>query len=316
MDIENIRTWYYINSKPTRNDIREGKVKLPEGVNQSLIENLIPIFNRETIDCSLTTEYDNSKTNKNIVITSDWHIPFVDKDCLELFIRFLKEYQPDELVLNGNINDCTSFSTHPKIREFAQVLRTARQERDLWLPIAELIRTTLPNTKIIYIGSQCHEGWIDKWVSLSPILVDDDNYTIEKWFKLDDYGIDFIPEVYDVDSSSTFLISHGTTARGKGGVSAYAEMEMSGTNVAVGHTHRLSQVYKTNAVRTTVGFETGCLCERTPWYYIKGRRRMMDWQQGFVLLNMEGNSFGGSCVPIIRNSQDKPYCWIGKERIY
>lgn len=41
---------------------------------------------------------------------------------------------------------------------------------------------------------------------------------------------------------------------------------------------------------------------------------MMDWQQGFVLLNFKDNSFGGSCIPIIRDGDDKPYCWVGKER--
>lgn len=314
MDLEEIRRWYYLNGKPTRDRVRSGELKLPEGVGQSLVEALIPILKKESLqelqDCTLTT-----KEEKSIVITSDWHIPFEDKDALNLFLKFIKDYQPDELVLNGNINDCTSFSTHPKIREVARVLRSAREERDLWLPIAECLRSYLPNTKITYIGSQCHEGWIEKWTTLSPILAEDDNYSVKNWFKLDDYGIDFVDEVYDINGDGVFLVTHGTIARSKGGSSAHAELEMSGTNVAVGHTHRLSQVYKTNAVGTYVGFETGCLCQRKPWYVIKGRRRMMDWQQGFVLLNFKDNSFGGSVVPIIRDGKDKPYFWIGKEVI-
>ena len=41
---------------------------------------------------------------------------------------------------------------------------------------------------------------------------------------------------------------------------------------------------------------------------------MMDWQQGFVLANFKGNSFATSCIPIIRDGEDRPYFWIGKDR--
>ena len=256
----------------------------------------------------------DDKEETSMVITSDWHIPYHDVDALKVFFRFLQEYQPDELVLNGNINDCSAFSTHPKLREVAATFRTAKQEREYWFSIAELLRDILPNTKITYIGSQCHEGWIDKWTSLSPILLEDENYTIQNWFKLDDYGIDYVKEVYDPVGDGTFLITHGTTARSKGGNSAHAELDMSGTSVCVGHTHRLAQVFKSNAVTELVGLESGCMCQRQPWYHLKGRRLMMDWQQGFVLANFKGNSFSTSCIPIIRDGEDKPYFWIGKER--
>ena len=249
-----------------------------------------------------------------MVITSDWHIPFHDREVLKTFINFLYEYQPDELVLNGNINDCTAFSTHPKLRDVATTFRTAREEREYWFPIAELLRDVLPDSKIIYIGSQCHEGWIDKWTALSPILLEDENYTIKNWFRLDDYSIEYVPEVYDPVGDSTFLISHGTIARGKSGASAMASLEMEGTSTCVAHTHKLSQVFKTNAVGEIVGLECGCMCQRQPWYHLKGRRLMMDWQQGFVLANFKGNSFSTSCIPIIRDSQDKPYFWVGKDR--
>ena len=312
IDIESIKSWYYLNNRPTRQDVRDGLVALPEGITLPLVEALLPILKKEG------SQIINPKTigkEKSVVITSDWHVPFMDKDCLKVFINFLKEYQPDELVLNGNINDCTSFSTHPRMRDLADVIRSARRdELSHWLSIASLVRDALPSSKISYIGSQCHEGWIDKWVNLSPILVEDENYTIPKWFRLEEFGIDYYPETYDIVGDSTFLITHGTIARGKGGASAQAEIEMSGTNVAIGHTHRLSQVYKTNAVETIVGFETGCFCQRTPWYFLKGRRRMMDWQQGFVLMNFDDNSFGGNCIPIIRDGNDNPYFWVGKER--
>ena len=313
-DIDKIYKWYKLAGEPNREDIREGRAIPPEGVSKRLVEDLLPYFTSLKEKPLLILPREEEKEETSMVITSDWHIPFHDEEALRVFINFLYEYQPDELVLNGNINDCSAFSTHPKLRDVALAFRSAKEEREHWFPIAELLRDVLPEAKITYIGSQCHEGWIDKWTAISPILLEDENYTIKNWFKLDDYGIDFVPEVYDPVGDGTFLISHGTIARGKSGASAMASMEMEGTSTCVAHTHKLSQVFKTTAIGEMVGIECGCMCQRTPWYHLKGRRLMMDWQQGFVLANFKGNSFSTSCIPIIRDGDDKPYFWIGKDR--
>lgn len=314
---------------PNREKIREIRDSLP--VSLSLYESLLPYFNSlkdeplvkkeneaKKDDGSIKTVdkrslLDQEEDARTIVVTSDWHLPFQDREALKLFLNFLYEYQPDELILNGNINDMTSFSTHPRLRELANVFRDGKTERENWFEIAQLLRQILPNSKIVYIGSQCHEGWLDNWVQQSPILVDDYNYSLPGWLRLDDYGIEYEPEVYDVIGNKQLLVTHGTVARSKGGNSAYATMESEGTSVIVGHTHRLAQVFKTTSIGETVAVECGCLCNRQPWYHLKGRRLMMDWQQGFVLVNTKGNSFSTQCVPIIRNDKDKPYFWIGKE---
>ena len=313
-NIENIYRWYKLAGEPNREDIRSGKVTTPEGIGKRLVEDLLPYFTSLKDEPLVIVPSIDDKEETSMVITSDWHIPFHDIEALRAFINFLYEYQPDELILNGNINDCSAFSTHPKMREIAQTFRTAKQEREYWFPIAELLRDVLPDARITYIGSQCHEGWIDNWTALSPILIEDENYTIKNWFKLDDFGIDYVPEVYDPLGNKEILVTHGTVARSKGGNSAYATMEQEGTSIIQGHTHRLAQVFKTTSVGETVAIEGGCLCQRTPWYHLKGRRLMMDWQQGFVLLNSKDNSFSTSCIPIIRDGEDKPYFWIGKDR--
>ena len=314
-DFKKLYEWWVILGKPNREFIRKlPESELPES--RSIIESLLPYFNDKSRGSKLSFNIPefNDKEETSIVVASDFHIPFEDKEATRLFLNFISEYQPDELVLNGNINDCTSFSCHPRIRELANVFHDGKEERKQWFKFAECLRELLPDTKITYIGSQCHEGWIDNWVQASPILVEDESYTIPGWFKLDDYGIEYEPEYYDVMGNKELIITHGTISRGKGGASAYATMEMEGTSIIQGHTHRLAQVYKTTGIRETVAIEGGCLCQRTPWYHLKGRRLMMDWQQGFVLVNTKGNSFSTQIIPIIRDDNDKPYFWIGKER--
>ena len=315
VDLDEIYKWYKLSGEPNRDKVREGNLILPKGVSKGLIEALLPYFTTRSKETVIIPKLEKEdKKDISMVITSDWHIPFQDNQVLGVFLDFLAEYQPDILVLNGNINDCTSFSSHPRIRDIANVFRNGKEERRQWFSIAELLREVVPDTRIIYIGSQCHEGWIDNWVQSSPILIEDENYTIPGWFKLKDFGIEYIPEVYDPIGDGTLLISHGTVARGKSGASAMASMEMEGTSTIVAHTHRLSQVYKTTAVNEMVGIECGCMCQRKPWYHLKGKRLMMDWQQGFVLVNIKDNSFSAQCIPIIRDGEDNPYFWVGKER--
>lgn len=311
-DVDSLYIHWVNSGCPNRNKLREDRDRLP--VSLSLYEGLLPYFT-SLRDEPLVNDIDEAKREeRSIVVTSDWHIPFQDKEALKLFLNFLYEYQPDELVLNGNINDMTAFSSHPKLRELAVAFSSAREDRKEWLSIAHLLRQILPDSKIIYIGSQCHEGWIDQWAQLSPIIAEDfENYSIPGWLKLSDFGIEYKPEVYDVLGNKELLITHGTVARSKGGNSAYATMEMEGTSVIQGHTHRLAQVFKTTSIGETVAVESGCLCQRDAWYHLKGRRLMMDWQQGFVLVNTNSNSFSTQCIPIIRDGEDRPYFWIGKE---
>ena len=325
MDINGLRDWYLINGKPSRIQLRKGNIKLPYGLSERCIEDLLPIIkasvNNKT-DFEETSVSGKSEAKKKTkIICSDFHIPFNDKEATRLFLKYLREIQPDEVIMNGNMNDCLAFSTHPTLREIPNALRSAKKERELWFDFAKALRETVPKAKLIYIGSQCHEGRIDKWVSLSPILQEDDNYTIENWFKLKDYGIDFIPEAYDpineIDVSdissiaregTNLLVTHGTVCRSKSGISGMAEMEYNGVSTITGHVHRLSQVYKTTMKGTNVAIECGCMCERRPWYYLKGKRRLLDWQQGFVVLSInEDKTFSTRLVPILRKKDDSPF---------
>lgn len=309
---DKLYSWWILAGRPNRQAIRQMD-NLP--ASKELLGSLLPYFNKGEEDVRyMTVPTFEDKAETSMVITSDWHIPFHDVEALKVFFNFLNEYQPDELVLNGNINDFTWFSSHPKLRELEKSFKGIKPDLQRWYYTAEYLRDILPEAKITYIGSQCHEGWVDKWVGLSPILLDDENYTVKGLLKLDDFGIDFEKEIYDPVGDGTFIITHGTIARGKSGASAHAELEMDGTNVCIAHTHKLSQVYKTNQVGTYTALECGCMCQRTPWYYLKGRRLMMDWQQGFVIANFKDNSFSATPIPIIRDGEDHPYFWVGKDR--
>lgn len=244
---------------------------------------------------------------EKVICTCDWHVPFNDKDVTDKFFSFLKDYQPDEIVLNGNMNDCSAFSHHPKKKEVALAFRTAREEREHWFPIAEQFRNTCPDSKIVYVGSDCHEGWIDMWAAQSDLLIDDPQYELPNWLRFNDYSIDYCHREY---IKNGFIFTHGTCCRGESGLTAKQELLYHGINGASGHTHRLGSYYKTSRGIPRVWFECGCMCQRDAWYKLKGKAKYMDWQQGFLSMTFEGEVFSGQLIPVIRNAKDNPRIYI------
>lgn len=244
-------------------------------------------------------------TNKleKVIVVSDWHIPFHDTEATDKFLNLLKYEQPDELVLNGNMNDCSMFSRHPKKKEVAMMFKTAREERREWFKVAKKLRKVLPNAKITYIGSDCHEGWIETAASMSDITIDDPQYEIQNWFKLEEFGINYEREYYNKNG---FIFTHGVKARSESGQSAKVEFGTWGTNGASAHTHRLGAYYHSTRGIPSVWFECGCMCRRQSWYKMRGCSSYMNWQQGFLAMTFEGDIFSGQLIPILRNSKDKP----------
>lgn len=317
--------WYLLNNKPNRYQLRKGNITLPNGLSRRLVESLLPILKKacNTTICSeasLETQSPRGNDIETVVIVSDWHIPFNDTEANQVMVKLIKALAPNQLILNGNMNDCSSFGEFPKIREVALAFQSAKKEREVWFSTYEAIKQNLPkDCKVVYIGSQCHEGRIERWASLSPILVEDENYTIKGWLQLDRLGIDFIPEAYDpinrkdcstkVERGTNLLVTHGTVVRSQGGLSGIMETKYNGVSTISGHTHRLAQVYSTNAVSQMVSVECGCGCVRKPWYHLKGKRRLLDWQQGLVVLtiNKTNGTFNPTIVPVLRDSEDKPF---------
>ena len=240
---------------------------------------------------------------EKVFAISDWHIPYHDVEATKKMLKLLEFEQPDELVLVGNMNDCSMFSAHPKKKEVALAFQTARQEREHWFTFAKKLRQILPKAKITYVGSDCHEGWIEMAASLNAVTIDDPQYEIQNWFKLADYGINFEREYYEKNG---FIFTHGVKARSESGASARVEHTTWGTNGASAHTHRLGAYYHTTRGIPSVWFEIGCMCRRKCWYKLKGNTSMMNWQQGFLSMTFEKEIFSGQLIPVLRNSKDEP----------
>lgn len=219
---------------------------------------------------------------KTYAILSDIQIPFQDKPVLDLVLAFVKQLKPHGVILNGDIADCYSISSH---------------RRDA---------TTLTKNSLNHEIEQCHrlmaalEGAKEKWwlggnhedrfyrhvndnapaLGLIPGL---DFQTIfglgEHGFRWKGYG--------DYVMLGKLLVTHGDIVRKHAGYSAKAHFDKYGISVLHGHTHRIGNYCHTNIHGMHGAWENGCLCKLDGLGYA----HHPDWQQGFSVVQVGERGF-------------------------
>src|SRR3990167_9908393 len=90
---------------------------------------------------------DASQIVKKVVVAGDMHIPHHDDLAIQLLEKFLKDYQPDTLIINGDFLDC------PQISKYARVPGGSTIFQDINLAHSYLsdFRRILPKARIVYI---------------------------------------------------------------------------------------------------------------------------------------------------------------------
>ena len=106
---------------------------------------------------------DASQIVKKVVVAGDLHIPHHDDLAIQLLEKFLKDYQPDTFILNGDILDC------PQISKYARVPGGSTLQQDFVLAHSYLsdFRQILPQSHIQYIEGN-HEFRIRSYLIARP----------------------------------------------------------------------------------------------------------------------------------------------------
>lgn len=212
--------------------------------------------------------------DKKVFVASDIHFPFQDDDAVEAFTQDCYLYQPDVIVLNGDLMDfykLSRFSKDPKGRD-------PEEEIDMCREFLGNLRSVCPNAEIYYtIGN--HETRLTKYIlDNAPYIVG----LVENVFdllKVDEFNVIGCSSLLVND---TFMFKHGTRLGNKSGLSAIKELEAHYLSGATGHTHRLAKFTTRKSGKRFVWFETGCLCTLDPEYMVQP-----DWQQGYVVIKFD-----------------------------
>ncbi len=225
--------------------------------------------------------------NGKIAIASDIHIPFQDDKAVDAFLNYLRDEQPNVVILNGDVLDMFMLSRFTK-GEGRNPLEEIEECRNLLKKLALVV----PQADIYYVIGN-HETRLERYVlTKAPELASlvEDVFTIIQASKYSAKGC------ASVTINDNLVIKHGTLLGNKSGLSAIKEMEASYMSGASGHTHRLCKYIARKAGRKLFWMETGCLCGLNPEYMVNP-----NWQQGFAEIKIKNGKVYSAKVLEIEN---------------
>lgn len=232
--------------------------------------------------------------SRSIVILSDTQCPYEDKRALKSVIKFVGDYQPDEVIHVGDVVD------------FPQPSRWTKGTREefegsVFEDAAYTVKNLVAPLREVYSGPiGFHEGNHDLrprdyLAKYAPALAyaASKPFHVETLLQFDEYEIELLPEFNRI--APGWITTHGhrggiSLSRIAGNTALNAARKL-GTSLIMGHTHRLgrgseSVGYDGKIVRQITGLEVGNLMDMKAAGYLKGGTA--NWQQGFGLIHIDG----------------------------
>lgn len=242
--------------------------------------------------------------SKRIAIVSDLQVPFHDRKAVKAVIKFLGDWQPEEVVLIG---DCLDF---PQPSRWNKDTR-GEFEGSIFEDVEYFKERVLTPLREVYDGPVgMHEGNHDRrprdyLEKNSPALAGSKLFHIETLCDFERFEIDLLPTFYEI--APGWVSTHGhmgkiSLSQTAGGTALGAAKKFS-KSVVMGHTHRLgisshTTGYGGKVSQTVTGMEVGNLMDMKLAHYLK--EGTANWQQGFGILTVDGQHVKAETVPIHR----------------
>ena len=228
---------------------------------------------------------------KRILILPDIHIPYHDREALQIALNWGKDFKPDTILLNGDIIDCyqlSKFVKDPKERSFPQELVELHN-------LLSDLRENFPLAEIIYkMGN--HEERYERWLldtgkDLTG-LIDLDGGEILSWESITHskkYGHKIVTNKRIIKVAK-LNIGHGHEF----GKSIFSPVNpargfflRAKANFIGGHYHQTSEHVENDLNGSITGcWSMGCLCDLHPAYMPINK-----WNLGFASVEIEGDQF-------------------------
>lgn len=242
--------------------------------------------------------------SKRIVVISDTQMPYDDRKAIKALVRFIGDYQPDEVIHIGDLMD------FPQPSRWTKDTR-GEFEGSIFQDVEQAKQRLLGPIREVYDGPfGVHEGNHDlrprEYLERhSPALAGTDHFNIENLLDFDGFGIELLPEFNTI--ATGWITTHGH--RGKislspiAGNTALRAARNFGESIVMGHTHRqgilsFTTGYDGIAKKVVTGMEVGHLMNQKLAAYLKGGTG--NWQLGFGLVTIDGQSVKPELIPINR----------------
>ena len=194
---------------------------------------------------------------ERIVVLSDQQARFDDRLTEQSVLSFLRDFQPDLLINNGDLFDLEALSHYRKSLD-AQ----ASLEADLAAGRAILAhqRAACPDADIVLVEGNHEERLTRFLLDNARELSDSPMLHPAAFLDTQRFGVRYVgPYGVGLDWHGV-LVYHGALVRAESGASARAEYLSTGTSGVSGHTHRLGSYYHTDRSGAHAWYEGGCLC--------------------------------------------------------
>ena len=220
----------------------------------------------------------------------DVHVPYEDKQSVRTVLRFVKDQQPDHVVLIGDVLDNYSISHYDKNPERSQRLQWELDRTQGFL--TELRRAAGIGTRITYLEGN-HELRMQKYLWKHPEIHGLKNMELPKLLELEKNDVDYCSELV---WKNAFIFTHGKKT------TIYAprvELDTNGMSGMSGHSHRRGSHYKTSRTGVTEWHSIGHLCDAKKAEYASNP----NWQQGLgvVRFSLKNKDFFAESLPIVKH---------------
>jgi len=219
---------------------------------------------------------------QKVLILSDVHEPHADRRSQSLIIRFISDFKPDLLIVNGDLIDFYQLSPFDRDPARRMLLSDDITLANLYL---DHLQKAMPRlSKKVFIEGN-HEDRLRRYLwRQAPELYDVPGNTIQDMLHLEERKWGYVPYYNAVEESGApgyeiggILVMHGTYVRKASGASAKAHFERYHCSGVNGHTHRQGQYFFRAWGGDWTWAESGCMCSLEPPY-----SPSPDWQQGAI----------------------------------
>ena len=236
---------------------------------------------------------------KKGVVFSDFHAKYHDRKLVSLYKRFIDDFKPDEIVINGDLINLAGYATHHGKRKNENPIESVGED----FKAAEEILDELTSRKAkkIFIEGN-HELFQDNFFMANPDQFDE-TMLIENRLKLKKRGFEPLIKYSGKRNKPMFYKSgklhfiHGWRA-GVNAVRAHLTQDYH-ANFVMGHIHKSDTATSANIQGHSIqGYATGC-SSQLDWNYSYTRNSNHGFGVYYVLPN--GN-FNFNNVMIIDHS--------------
>lgn len=228
-------------------------------------------------------------SSKKCIVLADTHIPFQDNSIIKKALLLISKYQPDTIILNGDILDAYSISSwqkNPKLINF-------KDELELTKEFLKTLRNKFKRCKIIYKLSN-HEFRLTRYLYNHASEISNlDELSLPNLLHLKQYNINYV-EHDAIINIGKLSILHGDEIKLSGVYPARNLQLLTKTNSIASHVHResyyISRDINGNIIRN---YTTGCLCQLSAEYAPYNQ-----WTHGIAYIEFFNNNFDVKLISI------------------